>query len=60
MDSGQPGIAAVLNQAVAVLVAQQLPIAEDEGVALGLGEMEMETLGGHGSGIRGMVTSRKG
>jgi len=60
MDSGQPGIAAVLNQAEAVLVAQQLPIAEDEGVALGLGGMGLETLGGHGSGDQGDGDKQEG
>ena len=48
---GEAGIGAVLNQAEFILVAQQLTIATNEGVALGLGRggLGVEELGSHGS-----------
>ena len=50
MYRGEAGIGAVLNQAEFILVAQQLAIAKDEGVALRLGRggVGVEELGSHG------------
>ncbi len=52
MHSGEAGIGAVLNQAETILMAQQLAITEDEGVALRLGPggPGVEKLSGHGGG----------
>jgi hypothetical protein len=54
MDLSQPGIGAVLRQGERILVPEQLPVVEDEGVALqlGLGEPGAEVLSGHGTTMR--------
>lgn len=50
VHGGEAGIGAVLTQAETVLMAEQLAIAEDERVALGLGPAGpgVDELGGHG------------